>query len=161
MAVPALRLIQNNAPTSKSDALDALRRLAEIGLQHGDGHVREVARRVIQTLDEGRPHDIGKAVGIVARGGVSVAEERRLRERDVALRRVRDLAFRDLPEPSVAPAMILSFEQYEARSWPRDREAGVPPQSEPASTWHSMLRNGWRMPRTPQHLVARLDRPTK
>ncbi len=161
MAVPALRLVQSAAPKSKSDALDALRRLAELGLERGDQQVQDVALRVLQVLEEGRPNDIGRAIGAVARGGLSVAEEERLRQRDVALRRVRDLSFSDLPEASVAPAMIASFETYEARAWPRDRDAGRPPQSEPASTWYAMLKNGLRMPRTAWHLAARLDRPTK
>jgi len=161
MTVTALRLVQPAAPKTKSDALDALRRLAAIGLECGDPHVQDVARRVLQALDEGRPLDIARDAGAVRRGGLSASEEARLRQRDVALRRVRDLVFSDLPEPSVAPGMIDSFEQYEARGWPRDRDAGRPPQSEPASTWYAMLKNGLRMPRTPQHLAARLDRPTK
>jgi len=161
MAVPALRLVQPAAPKSKMSALDALRRLAEIGLEHGDLDVRDVAARVLQALDEGRPLDIARDAGAVRRGGLSALEEARLRQRDVALRRVRDLVFSDLPEPSVAPAMINSFEQYEARAWPRDRDVERPPQSEPASTWYAMLKNGLRMPRTPWHLAARLDRPTK
>jgi len=161
MSLPALRLVQTTSPKTKLSALDALRRLAEYGLEHDDPDVQDVALRVLRTLDEGRPQDIGRAVGAVARGGVSAAEEARLRQRDVGLRRVRDLVFSDLPEASVTPAMIASFEAYAARVWPRDRDAGVPPQSEPNATWFQMLTNGLRMPRTPQHLVARLDRPTK
>jgi hypothetical protein len=161
MPATALRLVQSAAPKSKTDALDALRRLAELGLERGDQQVQDVARRVMQAIDEGRPQDLGRAVGAVARGGVSAAEEARLRQRDAALRRVRDLSFSGLPEASVAPAMISSFEQYEVRGWSRDRDAGRPPQSEPNATWHKMLSTGLRMPRTPQHLAARLDRPTK
>lgn len=161
MPATALRLVQSAAPKSKTDALDALRRLAELGLERGDQQVQDVARRVMQAIEDGRPQDLGRAVGAVARGGVSAAEEARLRQRDVALRRVRDLVFSDLPEPSVAPAMIASFEAYEMRSWARDRHAGVPPQSEPSATWHLMLTMGLRMPKTPWHLAARLDRPTK
>jgi len=161
MAVPALRVVPDVAPKSKLSALDALRRLAELGLERGDLDVREVAQRVLRAIEDGRPLDIARDAGAVRRGGVSAAEEQRLRQRDVALRRVRDLSFSDLPEASVAPAMIASFEAYEARAWPRDRDAGRPPQSEPASTWYAMLKNGLRMPRTPWHLAARLDRPTK
>jgi len=162
MTIPALRLIQTTVTTTKSDAVDALRRLAEIGLQHGDDHhVRDVARRVIQALDQGRPNDLGRAIGAVARGGLSALEERRLQQRDTALRRVRSLCYADKPDPHAAAEMIRDFETYELRSWARDRDAGRAPQSEPNATWFQMLANGLRMPRTPQHLAARLDRQPK
>ncbi len=161
MPATALRLIQNNAPPSKTAALDALRRLAEIGLECDDPHVQDVARRVMQAIDEGRPQDLGRAVGAVARGGLSVAEEERLRQRDAALRRVRSLCYSDVPDGAVAARMIRDFETYQARSWPRDRGAEHGPQHEPAATWFHILKNGLRMPRTPWHLAARLDRPTK
>jgi len=141
--------------------MDALRRLAEIGLEHGDRDVRDVALRVLHALDEGRPLDIARDAGAVRRGGLSAQEEARLRQRDVVLRRVRSLCYSDVADGAVAARMIRDFETYESRSWARDRDAGVPPQGEPASTWHSMLRNGWRMPRTPWHLTARLDRLCK
>jgi len=160
MAVPALRLV-NTAPKTKGDALDALRRLAELGLERGDLDVREVARRVLRAIEDGRPLDIARDAGAVRRGGLSASEQARLRQRDVALRRVRDLSFGNLSEPSVAPAMIASFEVYAARVWPRDRDAGRAPQHEPQATWYTMLKHGLRMPKTSQYLAARLDHPLK
>jgi len=119
--------------------------------------VRAVAQTLIEAIEDGRPHDIARDVGLIKRGGVSIAEQRRLAYRDAALLRVRDIAFANRTQIAAAAEMIRSYEDYASRCWPRDRATGAVPQVEPAATWHLMLKNGIRMPTTAAYLAERLD----
>jgi hypothetical protein len=134
----------------------ALQRLADLGRDHGDSEAAAAARALIEGLSD--PSRMSRTLGLVARGGPSLPEARRLATRDTALARVRQIMWPDVPPATAARSMIESFARYESRQWLRHRSAGQAPQAEPDATWFYLLRNGLRMPATATHVVERLAR---
>ena len=145
----------------KAARLDALRRAAIAAMKAGgagDHEVGYVAELILDAIASNRPMDILTDLGISTHGGVSPSSASDLREKYEMIRSARSSVqeWREAPARSAALAMIRNFGEYEARAWPRDRDRGVAPTTQPRRTWFEILARGWRMPGTAKHLALYL-----
>ncbi|MEN9925753.1 MAG: hypothetical protein RL268_1879 [Pseudomonadota bacterium] len=112
--------------------------------------VRRIGYVLLQAVLDGEPKRLPADLGLIPRGGIhSIGQARALEWRDRELRRLaRSAAYDGLSMTEVARSMITSFATYERRNWPRDREAGRLPGTDPDRLWASFLLNETRLPRT-------------
>ena len=146
----------------KATRVEALRRVFVAAMvaarKNGDHIVAAHAEIALDCLASNRPLDLLVDLGVSTRGGIGPSLAAETSARNAALRAAREAVpdWRDAPALHAAFAMIRSFKEYEARAWPRDRDNGVAPASQPRRTWFEILTRGWRMPGTAKHLAQQL-----
>lgn len=133
-------------PVSRNDpALRAVFDLAEY-LTSGRQVPEDSRARLLEALEasisSGFEISLFASLGLKRWGGVSPLNQISLSRRDRQLCRLRHRVpeWGNLTPAAAAKAMSASLVQYEARRWPREREALSGPTAEPYATWWSMLR---------------------
>lgn len=141
-----------------------LREFARLGTNSPDPVLRTIGHRLLEALEDGDPKAFFDACGITGQGGNHNTREimlSHMRNRFLAQLYARHPEFRDLAPLDAARTMINSFAAYEVRKWPKERKHGYFPETEPGRTWHWMLRNGVRMPRTAAHIARHFRKKSK
>lgn len=144
----------------------ALRAAAHRLISAPESAVRRIGYVMLQAVLDGDPKRLPADLGLVTRGGVhGLKQAQALDWRDRELQRLASAPSYDgMTLTQIARSMISSFQAYERRAWPRHRDAGVLPGTDPERIWNSLLMNQTRIPRsvwrvreiiTPKHPFGR------